>query len=308
MKILIVLLRRRGGVGRANGEIAGELRRMGHEVDFLYREDDMGVYSLFGSISIMRKKIKRLVKENNYDVIYTQDYSCTLPLIFPFRLYKKKHFACFCGVKTIKNRKFLPKKNRPGLLNYFTQILVHRLVGRFMGERLVVIGDQLKAIFSKSKLIYRGVNVKKFKPLNKKRDGLGWINKDIEMVSRKKLSDLCRSLKLKLYVAENIPPEKMNDFYNKCQVFVDLPRTAGFNLAWLESMAAGVPIVIGNDRGAGSFLPFDKVSDASNYINEIKEIFENPKKINYRKWIINNKLTWKDKAKELVEFFGGKNV
>ena len=38
MKILIVLLRKPGGVGRANGEIAEALMEMGHEVDILSRE------------------------------------------------------------------------------------------------------------------------------------------------------------------------------------------------------------------------------------------------------------------------------
>jgi hypothetical protein len=57
MKILIVLLRLKGGVGRANGEIASELRKMGHEVDILSREDDLKMFSLGKSVFPMRRKM-----------------------------------------------------------------------------------------------------------------------------------------------------------------------------------------------------------------------------------------------------------
>ncbi len=294
MKILIVLLRKPGGVGRANGEIAEALMEMGHEVDILSREDDLKVFSLAKSIFPMRKRVSELMRKKGYDFIYTQDYSCAMPLIFPYPIFWKKHFCCFCGVKSGKH---------PELVQWHQKFL-QRFTGRIFGKKLVVIGDQLKEIFPKAKLIYRGVNLKKFKPLKKKRSCLGWIDKDIELISRAELKKVCGAVKLKLCVAEGIPPEKMNGFYNKCKVFVDIPRTAGFNLAWLEAMAAGVPIVIGNERGAGSFLPFDKISDDVDMSKEVEKIIKKPVKINYRNWLIKNKFTWKDKAKELVSFLG----
>ena len=294
MRILIVLLRKAGGVGRANGEIAEALRRMGHKVDILSREDDVKVFSLAKSIFPMRRKVSQLMRKREYDIIYTQDYSCAVPLIFPYPIFWKRHFCCFCGVKSGKH---------PELVQWHHRLL-QRTVGKIFGTKLVVIGDQLKEIFPKSKLIYRGVNPNKFKPLSRKRNCVGWIDKDIELISKNELKSVCRATKLKLCVAEGIAPEKMNEFYNKCKVFVDLPRTAGFNLAWLEAMAAGVPIVVGNERGAGSFLPFDKVlSGANNLAENVGEKIRSPKKIDYRKWLIKNKFTWEDKAGELIKFF-----
>ena len=293
MKMLIVLLRLKGGVGRANTEIAEVLRKKGWEVDFLSREDDLKIFSLLKSFFTLKKRVKELMKKRNYDIIYTQDYSCALPLLFPFPISWKKHFCCFCGVKS---------GIHPELVQWHHKFL-QRLVGKIMNKKLVVIGDQLKEIFPNSKLIYRGVNIEKFKPLKKKRDCLGWINKDIEKISRDELQKICENTGLKLSVAENIPLEKMNDFYNKCQVFVDLPRTAGFNLAWLEAMAAGVPIIIGNEKGAGTILPFNKVLNDKEKVKKIKKKIKNPKRIDYRKWIINNEFTWEDKAKKLIKFF-----
>ncbi len=292
MKMLIILLRLKGGVGRANTEIAEVLRKKGWEVDFLSREDDLKIFSLLKSFFPLRKKVKQLMKKRNYDVIYTQDYSCALTLLFPFPIFWGKHFCCFCGVKSGKHPE----------LEQRHQKFLQRLVGKIMGRKIVVIGDQLKAIFPKSKLIYRGVNINKFKTLKKKRDYLGWINKDIEEISKDELQKICENIGLKLSVAENIPLEKMNEFYNNCQVFVDLPRTAGFNLAWLEAMASGVPIIVGNEKGAGTVLPFDKVLNNKEKVKEIEKKIKNPKHINYQKWITDNKFTWEDKTEKLESF------
>ena len=101
-----------------------------------------------------------------------------------------------------------------------------------------------------------------------------------------------------------IPDSKMNAFYNKCKVFINLATPdAGFNLSWLEAMSAGVPIIVGNNNGAGPILPFDKILNEKDMEKRIKEIIKNPKKINYRKWIIDKGFTWDKKAKELIKFF-----
>ena len=286
--MLIILIRLRGGIGRANSEIAEVLRKKGWEIDFLSREDDLKIFSLSKSLFPLRKKIKQKMKEKKYDIIYTQDYSCALPLLFPFPLLWKKHFSCFCGIKSGKHPKLIQWHHR----------FLQRLIGKILGKKVIVIGDQLKEIFPKSTLIYRGVNIQKFKPLKKKRDSLGWIDKDIEIISKKELKKICKNTGLKLSIAKNIPIERMNEFYNKCKVFIDLPRTAGFNLAWLEAMAAGVPIIIGNEKGAGTILPFNKAFNNA----EIENIIRNPKEIDYRKWVIDNKFDWESKAEKLEIF------
>tara|TARA_Y100000031_G_scaffold151112_1_gene191698 strand:- start:533 stop:1249 length:717 start_codon:yes stop_codon:yes gene_type:complete len=236
------------------------------------------------------------MEENNYDIIYTQDYSIAFPLIFP-PLFWKKHLTCFCGIKSGKH---------PHLIQWHHKFL-HRLVGKILGKKLVVIGDQLKEIFPKSTLIYRGINMKEFKPLNKRRKHLGWVqtHTNNETISLKEMKEVSKKVGLKLSISKGIPKEKMNSFYNECEAFVNLPRTAGFNLAWLEAMSAGVPIVIGNSNGAGTILPFDKVL-GENKVEKIAKIIKNPKKINYRKWLIDNDFSWENKVKELETFF--KNI
>ena len=49
----------------------------------LSREGDLKIYSLWKSIFPIRKRIKKLMKKENYDIIYTQDWSFAFPLLFP---------------------------------------------------------------------------------------------------------------------------------------------------------------------------------------------------------------------------------
>jgi glycosyltransferase involved in cell wall biosynthesis len=302
MKILVVLLRSKGGVGRANSEIAKVLREKRYEVDILSREDDLGIYSLFKSVFPLRKKIKRLMKEKNYDIIYTQDYSCALPLLFPYPIFWREHFCCFCGTK---------KWRHPGIFFQGHHRIVQEIIGKIMGKKLVSIGDGIYKRFPKSTKIYRGVNIREFKSLRKKRDKIGWIDRDTEEISKKELEKISELTGLDLIIAKGIPRSKMNEFYNKCKVFVSLPRNDGYNNSWNEALAAGVPIIVGNEDGAGSFLPLKKINyDRSpkrkNYdrdkINKIVGIILRQKGKNQRKWLIKKGLTWEDKSDELIKF------
>ncbi|MFC1710684.1 glycosyltransferase [Nanoarchaeota archaeon] len=296
MKILIVLQNmgqkkgKPGGVGNASNEIQKALNKKGHEVDILSREDNLKIYSALGSIFPLRKKIRQLMKKEKYDVIYTQDWGMTLPMLLPYRIFKKQHFVCFCGRQE----------------NIF--IIIQDLVGKIMGKRLVVIGDRLKKAFPKATLIYRGVNFKWFKPLRKKRDSIGFVDKPSELITKEELKEIATRTGLKPITAKNIPINKMNEkFYSKCKVFISLPPQAGYNNVWNEAMASGAPIVIGNDRGAGTMLPFDKVNKGENRVEKITKIVKNPKKINYRKWLIDNGFSWKENANKLLRYFK-KNV
>ena len=155
MKILIVLVRVTGGVGRANNEISLILRKKGHVVDILSREDHLKKFSFRKSLFPLRKRVRKLMDEKDYDFIYTQDYSTALCLLLPYPIFWSKHYCCYCGKKTGKH---------PTLVQWHHK-LIHRIVGRMMEKKMVVIGDELKDLFPKSRKIYRGVNLKKFKPL-----------------------------------------------------------------------------------------------------------------------------------------------
>jgi len=300
MKILIVLLRLEGGVGRSNIEIAKFLRKKGHKVDILSREDDMEIYSLGKSIFPLRKKIKKLMKEKNYDVIYTQDYSMAIPLLLPYPMYWKKHVQFACGEKTWGIHKRLQE-----------------IICKIMGKKLGVVCDELKDKFPKSTLIYRGTNLKEFRPLNMKREFIGWAERSIENFSEEELKKVSETVGMQYKIAKNIPREKMNKFYNQCRVFISLPYRGGYNNVWAEAMATGVPIVIGNGKGPGRKFPLNKISGEEkrnkgkrqkseiiekNHVGEIIKIFKNPKRVNYREWLMNNQFSWEEKSKEVERF------
>lgn len=233
MKILIILVRMRGGVGRVCLSIKKELEKKGHEVIIIPREGYFGKNkSFFENYKIIRNLVKKGGK--NYDIIYTQDWSCTLPLFYPIRLFKGKHFCCFHG----HNPKGLSK-------------ILQTFVGNKMVNKLFVVGDSLKKRFPKSILNYNGVDRKEFYDLKKKRRYFGWVKTPFEELSEKEVRIIAKRYGLPLIVPKNIPPEKMNKWYNSLKVFASYPPYyTGFNLCWLEAKAAGVPIVLGNDNGA----------------------------------------------------------
>lgn len=282
MRILILLKTWPGGVGGGVKNVIKELEKLGHQVNVIAREEDLKIYSFLKSIFIIRKIIKD--KGKNYDIIYTHDWSLAFPLFFPLPIYRKKHFCMFHG-------------NQFG----FGRIL-QNITGRMMEKRLLVIGDSLKKRFKKSNLVYAGVNLTQFKPLGKKRKNLGWIDKGTEILEKKDIDKLAKRLKLKPLITRNfsIPFDKMNtNFYNKCKIFISLPpKTAGFNVCWIEAMAAGVPIIIGNEEGIGCKLPFTKVKDKKDLFN-----LTNVKETDYYKWLIKSELIWKKHSKRLIEIF-----
>ncbi len=288
MKILILLQKWKGGVGGGVKNISLELEKLGHSVKVISREDDLKLYSFASSVFKVRRLVKNLVQRDKYDIIYTQDWGLTFPLLFPYRIFKKKHFAMFHGTQF-------------GLAGIFQNI-----VGRIMGKRLLVIGAPLKEKFKRSNLVYAGVNLDQFKPLRKKRIFLGWIEKGTEIPKEEDIQELAKLFKLKPLIAKNfsIPFDKMNsDFYNQCKVFVSLPpKTAGFNVCWIEAMAAGVPVIIGNEEGIGSELPFTKVKSKKDLFN-----LKNIKETDYYSWLIKSELIWKKHTQRLIQIFSGKN-
>ncbi|MCR4327256.1 MAG: hypothetical protein NUV46_01600 [Nanoarchaeota archaeon] len=250
-KILIVLIKWGGGVGRVINSIKPLLEEKGYEVEVISREDDLKCYSLKSSLF----KLRNEVKKRRYDILYTQDWSCTLALI-DF----KNHYCCFHG-QGVKFEK-----------------AVQSIVGDLMGKRLFVVGDKLKKEFPKSKLIYNGVNKKVFYNLKKERKYLGWIKRDYEEINQKGIKEMAKKYKLPVSIAEKIPPEKMNEWYNSLKVFVSYPKSfTGFNICWLEAKASGVPEILGNENGVGISKIKENGLDFfswENHVNKLVEVFE----------------------------------
>lgn len=250
MRILIILIRWEGGVGRVINNIKPLLEKGGHKVDIISRKDDLNCYSLKDSFGKLRKEVKK----RNYDILYVQDWSCALPLIdFP-------SFVCFHGEDINKISRFF-----------------QTLIGKIKGKKLVVVGDKLKKRFPKSNLIYNGVDFNKFKNLKKIRNKIGWIDKATEEITKEEFLRIAKKYKLKPTIAKDIPPEKMNDWYNSLKIFVSYPtKMAGFNLCWLEAKASGVPIILGNERGIGISKIEKDWKDMSweNHVNKLWGIWE----------------------------------
>ncbi len=55
MKILIILLRHKGGVGRVVENLTDEMRNLNHKIKILSREDDLKCFSLLKSFNILEK-------------------------------------------------------------------------------------------------------------------------------------------------------------------------------------------------------------------------------------------------------------
>ena len=226
MKILMVIIRWEGGVGRIVKGVQEELELRGHSVDIISREDDLKEFSSMKSFF----KIRKLVKNEHYNILYTQDWSSALPFLF-----FKNHYVCYHGLN-------------PGYLGRFIQWLI----GKIKRDKLIVVSENVGYRFKKANIIYNAVNPNEFYDLKKERKYLGWIQRGYDLFNNTTIKTFADKVGLELSIAENIPPEKMNEWYNSLNLFVSCPPDyAGFNLCWLEAKLAGVPLVLGNDNGIG---------------------------------------------------------
>lgn len=286
MKILIILKKWEGGVGMVVKYLSKEFQRRGHKVKIISREEDIKVYSLLRSMFPLRKKIKNLMEEENYDIIYTQDWSLAFPFLFPYSIYKNKHYCCFHG-------------NEKERISLFFQ----NAIGKIMDKKVVVVGNSLKKRFPKSNLIYNGINPNKFKPIKgikRIKKSIGFANWKTDEYHFEEIKRAVNKLNKKFIIAENIPKDKMPEFYNKLEMLISLPpKYTGFGLVWLEAMACGVAKIIGNNVGIAIKAPIDKIEN----FNSIEEAIKNAKKQGYRKWVIKNKFTWKNAAEKLDKIF-----
>lgn len=246
MKILTYVLRRKGGVGRVISSLEPELNKLGHTLKIISREDDLKSFSLVGSIIKMNKDIKK----RDYDVLLTNDWSIALPF-----LLRRNHFSIFHGAEDKKS-----------------SIRFQKLVGNLMGRNLMVVSFNMLKKFKKASLTENGVDTKKFFDMKRTRRYYGWIKRDYDVINESEVRFLAKQRGLKVSIAENIAPDKMNEWYNSLEVFMSMPpEKAGFNLCWVEAFRAGVPIILGNNNGVG----IDNIRDESLTIrNQARKINE----------------------------------
>lgn len=249
MKILIVIVKWKGGVGRVIKSITPLLEKKGYDVEVISREDDLKCYSLKDSFKILRSEVKK----RKYDILYTQDWSCALPF-----LDFKNHYVCFHGLES---------KN----------LMLQKLVYLIKGKNVFVVGDKLQKIYPKSHIIYNGVDYNTFKDLKEPRIKIGWIKRDYELITEQEFLKIAKEKGLIPTIATNIPPEKMNEWYNTLNTFVSYPPAfTGFNMCWLEAKAAGVPNILGNENGIGITNINKNYSNFTweNHVNKFLEVIE----------------------------------
>jgi len=286
MKILLLYKKKAGGVGTVVQSLTKWFEKTGDSALEISREEDMKIYSLIKSIFPIRKKIKRIVTEEKIDIIYTQDWSLALPLLFPSHIFKKKHFCVFYG------------SNPPGMGKFLQNI-----VGKMIHKNLIVCNDSLKEKFPDSTLIYNRVDHEIFSPSNKIKkikNSVGFANWATKEYHFKEIEKAVKEAGKKLIIADGIPKEKMPDFFRKLEIFISLPPDyAGFGLVYLEAMSSGIPKIIGSNYGGGEILPITKIEN----FGSIKEAILNAKATNYREWIIKNNFTWENAVKKLKGIF-----
>jgi hypothetical protein len=252
MKILILIIRWKGGVGRITQGVKKGLEEKGHKVKVISREDDLKEFSIIKSFS----KLRRIVKKENYDILYTQDWSSALPFLF-----FKNHYICYHGIN-------------PGIYGR----VIQWILGKIKEDKLIVVSENVGKHFKKANVIHNAVDKNEFYNLKNKREYLGWIKRDYELINEKKIKEIAKELNLKYSIAENIKPEKMNEWYNSLKVFLSYPPSyAGFNLCWLEAKLAGVPLILGNKNGIGinSININPKRFNFKNHINKLLSVFKN---------------------------------
>jgi hypothetical protein len=274
MNILIIIIRWKGGVGRVVKNIKRILEKKGHFVEVISREDDLNCFSTKQAFF----KIRKEVKKRNYDILYTQDWSCALPL-----LDKKKHYVSYNGIET-KKSKFLQK-----------------IIGKLMGKKLIVIGDQLKEKFPKSTLAYVGVNLEEFKNLNlkRKKNTVGFANWNNSSYNYNQIKSAVKKSKKKLIETQmKLNKKDLIKFYNQIETFISLPeKFCGFNMSWLEAMSCNVPKIIGNYNGVGKSLDINHVED----FKDIEDALKNAKvKKNYK---IDPRFNWEVHTNKILKTF-----
>ena len=142
-----------------------------------------------------------------------------------------------------------------------------------MGEHLMVVSSNMKKKFKDANLTENGVDPNKFFDMKKTRRYMGWVKRDYDLIKESEVRFLARQRGLKVSIAENIHPDKMNEWYNSLKVFISMPpKKAGFNLCWLEASMAGVPIILGNNNGVGIDNIRDKSLTIKNQARKINEI------------------------------------
>lgn len=135
-KALMIIRRKGDEVSKFAEEVTKRLSERGYKVDLFSREEDLGFLDLSSSMRGLRDFVKKKMNEENYEKIYTFDWSLAFPLLFPSGIFKDKHFCFFYD--------FEPRGGRSKILQ--------KITAGMLGDHLVVKNNKLKEKFRKAKI------------------------------------------------------------------------------------------------------------------------------------------------------------
>lgn len=141
MKILIISRRKKDNVGDFSKLLKNKLIERGNKVEIFSREEDLNLPDLSSSMGGLKEFVKKKDVEENYDIIYTFDWSIAFPLLFPLKVFKEKHFCFFYDIE--------PSDGKSKVLQ--------KITANMLGDHLIVRTKELKKKFPKAKLSEDGL-------------------------------------------------------------------------------------------------------------------------------------------------------
>lgn len=147
MKILIIHRTENDSVGEYVKKISQDLKKKGHEVLVVSRNEDLNLQTLSSSMDGLKGFIMKKDEKENYDIIYTHDWSVAFPLVFPTKILFKKHYCLFHDVE--------PSGAKSKILQ--------KIVGNLMGNHLLVKTEELKKKFPTATFSKDGLEILNFK-------------------------------------------------------------------------------------------------------------------------------------------------
>ena len=144
MKILVIYRTEKDAIAKSVKEIAENLTKMGNGVEIVSRNEDLNLQTLSSSMDGIKGFVMKMDEKENYDIIYSQDWSIAFPLLIPNRILTEKHYCLFHNIE--------PSGAQSKILQ--------RIVGNMMGEKLIVKTQELKEKFPKAVLSQSGITEK----------------------------------------------------------------------------------------------------------------------------------------------------
>lgn len=144
MKILILYRTQKDATGGFVKKIKEDLEKGGHKTELVSRNEDLHLPSLSSSMDALKEFVIKKDNLENYDIIYTQDWSIAFPLLFPSKILFDKHYCLFHD-----------SEEKGGAQSKVLQ----KITGNLLGSHLLVKTPELKKRFSKSVLSENGLGV-----------------------------------------------------------------------------------------------------------------------------------------------------